>query len=136
MDIPQSVPWVVALVSALTAIAQTVNAWRKGRVDVDKIRQELTFGLIEKARELNAEFERRNGLYIQRLAEEKEAILAVNQELQKELARLRERVRILETRDKAREAEVEALRQERRELLGRLRFLEDEVSEWKSGRYE
>ncbi|MGD8500732.1 MAG: hypothetical protein PVJ86_08800 [Phycisphaerales bacterium] len=135
MEIPQSVPWVVALISALTAIAQTINGWRKGRVDVDKIRQELTFELIEKARQLNAEWERRNGVYIRRMAEEKEAILTVNHELQKELARLRERIRILEARDRMREAEAEALKQERTELLERMRFLEDEVGEWKA-RYE
>lgn len=135
MEIPQSVPWVVAAVSVLTAVAQTVNGWRKGRVDVEKIRQELTFELIEKARQLNAEWEQRNGVYIERLAEEKEAILAVNHELQKELGRLRERVCILETRDKAREAEIKALEREREGLLGRVCFLEDEISEWK-GRHE
>jgi chromosome segregation ATPase len=131
-DIPQSVPWVVALVSALTAIAQTVNSWRKSRVDVDRIRQELTLELIEKMEAMNAERERRNGAYAKRLAQEKEAILSVNRELQKELGRLRERVRILETRDRAREAEVQALRRERGDLLERVRFLEDEAQEWKA----
>jgi chromosome segregation ATPase len=135
MEIPQSIPWVVALVSALTAIAQTVNGWRKNRVDVERIRQELTLELIDKMETMNAERERRNGAYIKRVAEEKEAILAVNHELQKELSKLRERVRILEARDKTRAAEVGALKRERGELLGRVCFLEDEISEWKA-RYE
>lgn len=135
MDIPQNVSLTAAIVSGLAAIAQTIRLWQRGRIDIEKIRQDLTLDLIGKIEKSDAERERRNGVYIQRLAEEKEAILSVNHGLQKELGRLRERVRILEARDRMREAEVGALREERGELQKRVCFLEDEVSEWKA-RYE
>lgn len=135
MDIPQNVSLTAAIFSGLAAIAQTIRLWQRGRIDIEKIRQDLTLDLIGKIEKSDAERERRNGVYIQRLAEEKEAILSVNHGLQKELGRLRERVRILEARDRMREAEVGALREERGELQKRVCFLEDEVSEWKA-RYE
>ncbi|NIQ88768.1 MAG: hypothetical protein GWN93_06665 [Deltaproteobacteria bacterium] len=115
-EIPRAVPWVLTAISAMGNVAQMVNGWRRGRVDVDKIRQEMTIELIEKARELNTEWEVRNGKYIARLADEKEQMLSVNQRLQCEVEQLRKRVSALETVDK--------------ERVARIRALEDELRAW------
>ena len=113
-EIPRAVPWVVAALSALGNVAQMVNGWRRGKIDIDKIRQDMTIELIEKARSLNKEWELRNGGYIAKLAAEKEEMLTANHRLQSEVAQLRQRVTVLEAQDKQRSAHIRSLEEELR----------------------
>ena len=115
-EIPQAVPWILTALSGLGNLAQMLAGLRRGRVDVDKIRQDMTLELIEKARELNGQWEVRNGNYIARLAAEKEEMIAVNQQLQSEVGQLRRRVMVLESLNKAQ--------------ASRIRSVEDELRAW------
>lgn len=115
-EIPRAVPWILTALSGLGNIAQMINTWRRGGVDVKKIQQDMTVQLVEKMHALSDAQEERNGDYITRLATEKEEMLTANQRLRAEVGQLRRRVTALEAQDKARAAH--------------LRMVEDELRAW------
>lgn len=117
-EIPRAVPWILTALSSMGNVAQMVNGWRRGKIDIDKVRQDMTLELIEKARELNLEWETRNSSYIARLAAEKEEMLTSNQRLRIEIEQLHQRVAALEALDRKR--------------ASHLRMVEDELRAWQA----